>query len=151
MVSKAFWGGVWGAVLAPLLQGLRGPAYWAGWILIGAFALSLVAFFVVPPIKGEPVPALWPRFLAALMVNAAWGLGTGLFLKLFRRARPRQAPDRGRWRAAKTDRPDQLDRLLGLKGSTTGQTLVGDHRERPQIGPVIDGLSKEQFFAAKWK
>jgi hypothetical protein len=27
VISKGFWGGVWGAVLAPLLQGLRGPAY----------------------------------------------------------------------------------------------------------------------------
>ncbi len=84
VLSKAFWGGVWGALLAPLLQGLRGRAYWLGWIAIGAVALSLVAFFVVPPIKGEPVPALWPRFLAALLVNAAWGFGTALFLKLER-------------------------------------------------------------------
>jgi hypothetical protein len=54
VISKAFWGGAWGALLAPLLQGLTGRAYWAGWIIIGAVALSLVAFFVVPPIKGEP-------------------------------------------------------------------------------------------------
>jgi hypothetical protein len=87
VISKAFWGGVWGAVLAPLLQGLRGPSYWAGWVLIGAVVLSLVAFFVVPPIRGEPIPALWPRFLAALLVNAAWGFGTALFLKLARAAR----------------------------------------------------------------
>ena len=87
VLSKAFWGGVWGAALAPLLQGLRGTAYWAAWVLVGAFALSLVAFLVVPPIKGEPIPALWPRFLAALLANAAWGFGTGLFLKLFQRAR----------------------------------------------------------------
>jgi hypothetical protein len=70
-----------------LLQTLRSTAYWAAWILIGAFALSLVAFFVVPPIKGEPIPALWPRFLAALLVNAAWGFGTALFLRLFQRTR----------------------------------------------------------------
>jgi hypothetical protein len=87
VVSKAFWGGVWGAALAPLLQTQRSTAYWAAWILIGAFALSLVAFFVVPPIKGEPIPALWPRFLAALFVNAAWGFGTALFLRLFQRTR----------------------------------------------------------------
>jgi hypothetical protein len=82
VVSKAFWGGVWGALLAPILQGLSGRAYWIGWIVIGSVALSLVAFFVVPPIKGEPIPALWPRLFAALLVNAAWGFGTALFLKL---------------------------------------------------------------------
>ena len=28
VISKAFWGGVWGAVLAPVLQNLRGLPYW---------------------------------------------------------------------------------------------------------------------------
>mgnify|MGYP006161840249 CR=1 FL=1 len=28
-------GGVWGAVLAPLLSSLRGRAYWASWIIVG--------------------------------------------------------------------------------------------------------------------
>ena len=60
----------------------RGLPYWAGWILVGSVALTLVAFFVVPPIKGEPVPELWPRFLAALLVNGAWGFGTALLLKV---------------------------------------------------------------------
>jgi hypothetical protein len=63
VISKAFWGGAWGALLAPLLQGLTGRAYWAGWIIIGAVALSLVAFFVVPPI-GRAHPgalAAFPR------------------------------------------------------------------------------------------
>ncbi len=87
IVSKAFWGGVWGAVLAPTLCRFTDRAYWASWIVAGAFALSLVAFFVVPPIKGQPIPALWPRFLSALLVNAAWGFGTALFLALAGRVR----------------------------------------------------------------
>jgi len=82
VISKAFWGGVWGAVLALVLQNLRGLPYWAGWILVGSVALALVAFFVVPPIKGEPIPELGPRFLAALLVNGAWGFGTALLLKV---------------------------------------------------------------------
>ena len=82
VISKAFWGGVWGAVLAPLLSRLRGRSYWAGWSTVAAIALPLVAFFVVPPIKGEPVPELWPRFLVSMMVNGAWGFGTALFLRL---------------------------------------------------------------------
>jgi hypothetical protein len=40
------------------LAGFDRAAYWAGWIIIGAVALSLVAFFVVPAIKGEPIPAM---------------------------------------------------------------------------------------------
>jgi hypothetical protein len=83
LLSKAFWGGVWGAVLACLLAGLGGVSYWAGWILVGAFALTLIAFFVVPPIKREKMPAPFlPRFLVGLSVNGAWGFGTALLLHL---------------------------------------------------------------------
>jgi hypothetical protein len=87
VISKAFWGGVWGAALAPLLSHLRGGAYWASWIVVGAIALPLVAFFVVPPIKGEPIPELWPRFLVSMMVNGTWGFGTALFMRLVGAAR----------------------------------------------------------------
>jgi hypothetical protein len=88
LISKAFWGGLWGAALAPLLVRLRGSSYWVGWIAVGAVALPLVAFFVVAPLKGQPIPELGPRYLASLIVNAAWGFGTGLLLKVFGAARP---------------------------------------------------------------
>ena len=77
VLSKAFWGGVWGA---GVLDRYSGRTYWASWIIIGSAALSFVAFFVVPAIKGMPIPEMWPRFLASLLVNAAWGFGTGLLL-----------------------------------------------------------------------
>jgi hypothetical protein len=89
VVSKAFWGGLWGAALAPLLAHLSGASYWASWILVGAAALALVAFLIVPPLKGEAMPApLWPRLGVGLLVNGAWGLGTGLFLRVFGAASP---------------------------------------------------------------
>jgi hypothetical protein len=87
VLSKAFWGGIWGAGLASLLDQFSGRNYWIAWIVVGAVALTLVAFFVVPLIKGEPIPEMWPRFLAALLVNAAWGFGTGLMLHLARTQR----------------------------------------------------------------
>jgi hypothetical protein len=88
LISKAFWGGVWGAVLACFLARLEGPGYWASWILVGAFALTLVAFFIVPPIKGEAMPAPFlPRFIVGLSVNGAWGFGTALLLRLLAAAR----------------------------------------------------------------
>ena len=86
VLSKAFWGGVWGAALAPLLVSTTEAWYWLGWTAIGAVALALVAFYVVLPIKGEPIPPLWPRFLIALLVNGAWGFGTALILSLIRRS-----------------------------------------------------------------
>ena len=87
VLSKTFWGGIWGAVLAPLLDRYSGRAYWASWIVIGAVAPTLVSFFIVPLIKGMPIPEMWPRFLAALLVNGAWGFGTGLLLYLARTPR----------------------------------------------------------------
>ena len=87
VISKAFWGGLWGAVFALAFRRLSGAAYWASFILVGAVALTLVAFFVVPPIKGEPIPELWPRFLAALLLNGMWGFGTALLLRVFGAAR----------------------------------------------------------------
>jgi hypothetical protein len=87
VLSKACWGGIWGAGLASLLDQFSGRNYWIAWIVVGAVALTLVAFFVMPLIKGEPIPEMWPRFLAALVVNAAWGFGTGLMLHLARTQR----------------------------------------------------------------
>jgi hypothetical protein len=86
LLSKAFWGGVWAAVLAPLFRNLRGSAYWASWIIVASVAPTFVAFFVVPLIKGAPLPLLWPGFPAGLVINAFWGFGTALFLRLMARA-----------------------------------------------------------------
>jgi hypothetical protein len=89
VISKAFWGGLWGAALAPFLSRLSGARYWAAWIIIGAVATTLTSLYVVSAIKGEPFPAMWPRLYYALLVNGAWGLGTALFLRLAAAARNR--------------------------------------------------------------
>jgi hypothetical protein len=82
VLSKAFWGGVWGLALTPVLVHLSGATYWVAWMLVGAVALTLVAFFIVPPLRGEPMQAMGPRFLIGLAVNGAWGFGTALFLQV---------------------------------------------------------------------
>ncbi|MGA9603818.1 MAG: hypothetical protein WBQ82_06845 [Methyloceanibacter sp.] len=87
VISKSFWGALWGTALAPFLDRYRGAAYWASWILVGAIVLTLTGIYVVSSIKGQPIPPLWPRFYYALLVNGAWGFGTALFLKLFGEAR----------------------------------------------------------------
>ena len=50
--------------------------------LFGAIAPTLVAWFVVASIKGQPIAAGWQpfRMLTGLIINGAWGVGTGLFL-----------------------------------------------------------------------
>lgn len=83
VISKAFWGGLWGAVLATLLARIQGGAYWLAWLVAGALAPTLVAIYVVPLVKGLQVGELWPRIAIGATVNGAWGLGTGVFLALF--------------------------------------------------------------------
>jgi hypothetical protein len=88
VLSLAFWGGVWGAALLPLLARWDGRwSYWLAWLVAGAVGPTLVALFVVLPLKGKPVaggwnPALW---VGALLLNGAWGVGTALILRLLRR------------------------------------------------------------------
>jgi hypothetical protein len=83
VLSLAFWGGVWGVILAFVLPRLpRRLPRWAWSALFGAVAPVLVAWFVVAPLKGLPVAQGGdPKgMLRSLFVNAAWGLGTFVFL-----------------------------------------------------------------------
>jgi hypothetical protein len=86
--SLAFWGGIWGIVLAIIVTWIRsGLGYWLSGLIIGALGPSLVNWFVVQPLKGEPVGGGWavPGVATALIVNAAWGLGTVLLFRLLGR------------------------------------------------------------------
>lgn len=85
VISKAFWGGLWAILLDLFLARTSGLTYWLGWTILGAVALSLVAIFVVPLLKGVPVPPFADRFPFAAAVNAAWGLVTAALLTLWAR------------------------------------------------------------------
>ena len=94
VVSAAFWGGLWGIVfvlLAPRFG--RGAGYWIASLLFGAVALTLVAWFIVLPLKGQPPGGgiAWPGVLIGPVVNGAWGLGTALLLAALPGTRPRRA------------------------------------------------------------
>lgn len=85
--SLAFWGGVWGVVLAAVFARLDGARLIIASVVFGAIAPTLVAWFVVAPMKGQPLAAGWAPAAMAIgpIVNAAWGLGTGIGLYLFGR------------------------------------------------------------------
>lgn len=84
VLSLAFWGSVWGILFAQI-EGRFSPrgVYWVMAFLFGAFLPSLVALLVVLPLKGRPVGGGWypSLLLTAFLINGAWGIGTGLFLK----------------------------------------------------------------------
>jgi hypothetical protein len=82
VMSLAFWGGVWGIAIWPLLRHAAGSAYWLRALLIGAVGPSAVALFVVFPLKGMGVAGGWdPKIIVgALILNGAWGLGVALLM-----------------------------------------------------------------------
>ena len=85
VLSYSFWGGVWGIVFALVEHRFpRGTAYWVVAFLFGAIFPTLVAWFVVAPLKGQPVAAGWaiPGMMTGLIINGAWGIGTALLLVL---------------------------------------------------------------------
>jgi hypothetical protein len=86
--STTFWGGVWGLLLALALHRLDGPRLVFASIAFGAIVPTLVAWFVVAPLKGQPMAGGFAGAAMAtgIIVNAAWGLGTGTLLLLFGRS-----------------------------------------------------------------
>jgi hypothetical protein len=91
--SIVFWGGIWGAVLAATLARLDGARLLVAALLFGAVFPTLVAWFVVAPLKGQPMAAGFAPMAMMIgpIVNGAWGLGTGIGLALFGRGRARRA------------------------------------------------------------
>ena len=89
-VSSAFWGGLWGIAFAWVRPRLpRGAAYWLAALAFGAVLPTLVAWFVVAPLRGLPLGNGFKSagVITALSVNGAWGVGTAVLLALMRRRR----------------------------------------------------------------
>ncbi|HYE48507.1 MAG TPA: hypothetical protein VEB20_02880 [Azospirillaceae bacterium] len=88
VVSTAFWGGLWGVPLVLLLDRRpRDAGWWVFALVFGALAPTLVAWFVVSPLKGRPVAGGWnpATIWIGPLINGAWGVGTALFLRLWER------------------------------------------------------------------
>jgi hypothetical protein len=84
-VSLAFWGGVWGIVLILILAKARGPAFWLSSVAFGAVFPTLVAAFVIMPMRGQLPPPGNPMtaLMIGFLVNGIWGLGTAGLYRLF--------------------------------------------------------------------
>jgi hypothetical protein len=86
--SSAFWGGVWGVLLAASLSRVKGLRLILAALVFGALLPTLVAWFVVAPLKGQPIAAggVASRMMIGLVLNGTWGLGAGIGLALFGRS-----------------------------------------------------------------
>jgi hypothetical protein len=85
--SLAFWGGLWGLLLALSLGRLDGARLVLAATLFGAVLPTLVAWFIVAPLKDQPMAAGFVplAMMVGPIVNAAWGFGTGLGLAILGR------------------------------------------------------------------
>lgn len=87
VISLALWGGVWGIGLWMVIDGASGLRYWMFATLLGALAPSVVALFVVFPLKDMPMAGGWdPKIIiGALILNGVWGFGVALLMRLMLR------------------------------------------------------------------
>jgi hypothetical protein len=88
VLSLAFWGGLWGIALWLMIRGAAGSKYWLLAVVLGAILPTVVAFFIVFPLKGLPIAGGWQPDLVigALLLNGAWGFGVALFMRMMLRA-----------------------------------------------------------------
>lgn len=87
VLSLAFWGGVWALPLWWLVRYKPARLFWWVSLLFGAIAPTVVAMLLVFPLKGLPVSAV--TWAGGFLLNAAWGLGTALFMGPVFRCYPR--------------------------------------------------------------
>ncbi|MBU8538570.1 hypothetical protein [Falsiroseomonas tokyonensis] len=84
VLSAAFWGGLWGIVLAALIRWGRLPDLLTGFVL-GAVVCTVVGFTVVAQLRGAPMWAggngiVWAR---AALLNGAFGWGAAFLMRPF--------------------------------------------------------------------
>jgi hypothetical protein len=86
--SFCFWGGVWALVFG-CVEGYfpRGPLYYVCAFLFGILGPVMVLWFIVFPLRGQPVAAgLDPgRMLTQIIIHGCYGLGVGVLLQACRR------------------------------------------------------------------
>jgi hypothetical protein len=86
VVSLAFWGGVWGILLAMFL-GTRKKGWFLRAFIFGALLPTAVALFVAMPLKGQPVAGGFdPQLIVGgVILNGLWALGAALIYRLLGR------------------------------------------------------------------
>ncbi|HEY5867731.1 MAG TPA: hypothetical protein VI542_19595 [Candidatus Tectomicrobia bacterium] len=87
ILNQMFWGGLWGLLFAAIADSLPSwPLLLLG-AIFGILGPVLAGWFVVAPLKGNPLAAGWvpQRMLAGLLINGCWGIGMVLMYAELRR------------------------------------------------------------------
>ena len=84
ILNSMFWGGLWGVVFALIADQLTGHAIWLKGLIFGLLGPLLVNWFVVAPIKGQPLAAGFVpgRMLAGILIAGAFGIGVSLLFAI---------------------------------------------------------------------
>ena len=94
ILNQMFWGGLWGLMFTAVDATLPPwPLLLLGFTF-GVLGPVLASWFMVAPLKGNPIAAGWvpQRMLASLLINGFWGMGMVLIYAGLRRwvSGPRQ-------------------------------------------------------------
>jgi hypothetical protein len=83
LLNLCFWGGLYGIAYALALPRLPRMPGWLSGLLLGLLA-ALVGWFVVAPLKGQPLAGGFDpaRMLISVLINGAWGIGVGIILPM---------------------------------------------------------------------
>ena len=82
--SFAFWGGVWGLIFGLVERYFpEGPLYYVAAFLFGAILPVLVLWFIVFPLRGQPVANAWNvrRMIPQVIAHGCFGLGLAVLLR----------------------------------------------------------------------
>lgn len=84
VISASFWGGLWALIMIAVLDKIGHALIWLKAALFGGIALTLVALIVVFPLKGYgfDMAQLPARFIIGFILNAFWGIGTIVFVRV---------------------------------------------------------------------
>jgi hypothetical protein len=84
VVSLAFWGGVWGILIALVAPRIgTGFGYWFTIAVLFGVATTLVGWYVVGPLKGRPADELTlARLVSGGTVNGIWALAVAAILSV---------------------------------------------------------------------
>jgi hypothetical protein len=83
IINLCFWGGLYGALFGLALPRLPRAPMWLLGLGLGLVA-ALVGWFVVAPMKGQPMASGFDpaRMLVSVLINGFWGIGVGVILPL---------------------------------------------------------------------